>query len=175
MAAPAAHRRRACPCPRFAGAYFHEPFACTTRGRSRPNPRQRYLDCTCPWTVICRAGQLNEVTNRNGMFAVPTVPAGFSTPTVPPAGCCAHTRGELARRFPSPRSCALTPTLLQVLATELPRPHPTPAPPSPATACRATLSLAQLSRSTLSLNSLDSHARTHAAPRTPTSLTATAP
>ena len=88
------------------------------------------------------------------MFAVPTVSARVSTPTVPPAGCCAHTRGELARRFPSPRSCALTPTFLQVLATELPRPHPTPAPPSPATACRATLSLAQLSRSTLSLNSL---------------------
>ena len=103
--------------------------------------------------------------------AVPTVPAGVSTPTVPPAGCCAHTRGEHARRFPSPRSCALTPTFLQVLATELPRPYPTPIP-----IARALLAAQlSLSRSTLSLNSLDSHARMHAAPRTPTSLTATAP
>ena len=94
------------------------------------------------------------------MFAVPTVPAGVSTPTVPPAGCCAHTRGEHARRFPSPRSCALTPTFLQVLATELPRPYPTPIP-----IARALLAAQlSLSRSTLSLNSRRTRTHTRTLP-----------
>ena len=135
-------------------------FCCPHPWSPCTNQRQRYLDCTCPWTVICRAGQLNQVRNRNGMFAVPTVPAGVSTPTVPPAGCCAHTRGELARRFPSPRSCALTPTFLQVLATELPRPHPTPIP-----IARALLAAQlSLSRSTLSLNSRRTRTHTRTLP-----------
>ena len=32
------------------------------------NPRQRYLDCTCPWTVICRAGQLNQVSDKQKRY-----------------------------------------------------------------------------------------------------------
>ena len=94
-------------------------------------------------------------------FSPTFFPKGFLINSLGVGGIPMPSSRPVRRRFPSPRSCALTPTFLQVLYRFLPRNSRDPTPlPSPLPAhClpRNSLSPAQLSRSTL-----DAHAHTHA-------------